>query len=323
VPVVSEVNHSNPVSWDRPTVESQIVARLGVSPARVTRDIDAWLEEDFGGGDVSIWTQRSAGRRMRMEIIAKQNFSLCGLFLMAAVFQRTHGSSSCFLSSAFTDGAAIQRGDVVLAGEGDAASMLLAERVALNLGARLSGITTKTRQMAARVSAAVAAEAVTAPTLLETRKTTPGLRIYEKYATRTGGARNHRHALDTGLMLKENHLRSFSGIAEALADARAKAPLLTRIEVEVSNLQEFDQALSGGADVIMLDNFSLTDIARAIELRRSSGRTVALEVSGNLTEENIAAVAKLGVDFVSSGAVIHQATWIDMSLQIYPLDLKK
>ncbi len=303
-------------------VERQILSSLGIAPSRFLRDVDAWLEEDFGGGDPSVYTQSALGTRMRVEIVAKQEFTLCGLYLMAAIFHRTHGHVPCHLSSAFTEGATVRRGDIILSGEGDAAALLLGERVALNLGARLSGIAHKARHMKLLVDKAAASRNIAAPQLLETRKTTPGLRIYEKYATRTGGARNHRHALDTGLMLKENHLRSFGGVAQALGRARENAPILTRIEIEVSNLGEFADALQGGADVIMLDNFSLQDTQDAVALRVKSGRDVALEVSGNLNEENIAAVAQLGVNYLSSGALIHQATWVDMSLQLYPVGTK-
>jgi nicotinate-nucleotide pyrophosphorylase (carboxylating) len=297
-----------------------IVSALGVSPARVLRDIDSWLEEDAGGGDVTVWTQCPQSARMRWEIIAKQDFTLCGLFLMAAVVHRVHGASPCLVKSKFEDGSLVRKGDVVVFGEGHAAALLLAERVSLNLAARLSGVASKTNQMRSFVESAAAHSGARPPCLLETRKTTPGLRLYEKYATRVGGARNHRHALDTGLMLKENHLRSFGGIEAALASAVKHAPVLTRVEVEVSNLKEFDEALNGGADVVMLDNFALSDVRSAVERRNASGRAVALEVSGNLTEENIGAVAQMGVEFVSSGALVHQATWVDMSMQLYPLE---
>lgn len=303
----------------RAWVDAEIVSRFGVSPQRIERDIDAWLEEDAGGGDLSQWTQLRPSVRMRLQIVAKQEFVLCGLPLMAAVFYRAHGAVPLFLQSSFQDGQRVKRGDVVLSGEGDARCLLLGERVALNLSARLSGIATKSANMKLLVENAAAQANCTPPQLLETRKTTPGLRLYEKYATRLAGVRNHRHSLDTGLMLKENHLRSFGGIESALESALKNAPILTKIEVEVTNLDEFRQALAGGADVIMLDNFSLADVQRAVAERFTCGRRVALEVSGNLTEENIAAVAKLGIDYLSSGALIHQATWVDMSQQLYPL----
>lgn len=300
-------------------VDAQLVVQFGVSPRRIEKDIDAWLEEDAGGGDVSQWTQAPDSPRMRMEIIAKQDFVLCGLSLMAAVFYRTHGHIPLHLASAHRDGALVCKGDVVLAGEGDARCLLLGERVALNLSARLSGISSKSLKMLNLIEKAASQSQCQAPQLLETRKTTPGLRLYEKYATRVAGVRNHRHALDTGLMLKENHIRTFGGIRAALAAAHKNAPVLTRLEVEVTQLDEFRQALEGGADVIMLDNFSLADVQTAVEERARCGRRVALEVSGNITEENIAAYAKLGVDYLSSGALIHQATWVDMSLQLYKL----
>ena len=303
---------------NRAWTESQLVTQLGVSPRRIEKDIDAWLEEDAGGGDVSQWTQPVFTPRMRMEIIAKQDFVVCGLTLMAAVFHRTHGEIPLRLTSSFCDGDIVRKGDVILSGEGNARCLLLGERVALNMASRLSGIATKASKMRALVESAAAQAECTPPDLLETRKITPGLRLYEKFATRIAGVRNHRHSLDTGLMLKENHLRSFGGVNAALKAARANAPALTKIEIEVTQLDEFREALAGGADVIMLDNFSLDDVRVAVGERARCGRRVALEVSGNLTEENIAAVAKLGVDSLSSGALVHQATWVDMSLQLYP-----
>lgn len=301
---------------NRAWVDSQLVAQFGVSPQRIYKDIDAWLEEDSGGGDVSLWTQPVGTPEMKVEIIAKQDFMLCGLSLMAAVFHRTHASLSCLLESDFRDGARVKKGDVILRGRGDARCLLLGERVALNLAARLSGIASKTSAMLEIVEKSAARAQARSPRLLETRKTTPGIRLYEKYATRLAGVRNHRHSLDTGLMLKENHLRSFGGIAAALSSARKSIPLLTKLEVEVTNLNEFSEAVAGGADVIMLDNFALDDIKIAVAERSKSGRAIELEVSGNLSEENIAAYAGLGIDYLSSGALIHQATWVDMSLQL-------
>jgi nicotinate-nucleotide pyrophosphorylase (carboxylating) len=301
-------------------IHQQITAALGVSPHRFVRDVDSWLEEDFGGGDCSVWTQSCINRRMKFKIVAKQDFLLCGLNFAAAVVHRTHSAVPVTVSSAFADGQQIVRGDVILQGEGDANALLLAERVALNLMARLSGISTKTAHMQNLILQASSGMKDNPPVLLETRKTTPGLRIYEKYATRIGGARNHRHALDTGLMLKENHLRAFGGIERALDRCKTRSSVLTRTEVEVTNLSEFRQALQGGADVIMLDNFSQSDVHEAVTERNASGRNIALELSGNLTEVNIAMATQLGVDYMSSGALIHQATWVDLSMQLYSLE---
>ena len=140
-------NKSVELELTRELVEQHIVAALGVVPGRFHRDVDAWLEEDFGSGDASIWTQNPIARRMRVEIIAKQDFKLCGLCFMAAIFQRAHGFARCQLFSQFSDGAEVKRGEVVLRGEGDAAALLLGERVSLNLTARLSGVASKTQQM--------------------------------------------------------------------------------------------------------------------------------------------------------------------------------
>ena len=300
--------------------QQHIIAHLGIAPQRLVRDIDSWLEEDFGGGDCSVWTQSCINRRMKFQIVAKQDFILCGLNFAAAVIHRTHSAVPVTVSSAFEDGQRVARGDVILYGEGDANALLLAERVALNLMARLSGISTKTAHMQELIVHASGETTNTIPILLETRKTTPGLRMYEKYATRVGGARNHRHSLDTGLMLKENHLGAYGGIVTALEKVKAQSAVLTRTEVEVTNLSEFRLALHGGADVIMLDNFAASDVREAVKERNASGKRISLELSGNLTEANIAMAAQLGVYYLSSGALIHQATWVDLSMQLYPLD---
>lgn len=289
---------------------------LGVTPARVRGDIERWLDEDQGTGDVTVFSGfEHESPLMDMYIVAKENFVLAGLPLMAEVFRAACGSSLVSLFSDVADGAKICKGDVVLAGKGFAPGLLLGERVALNFASHLSGVATKTADVIAQLERARAGRAT--PVLLETRKTTPGLRLYEKYATRVGGARNHRHGLDSGAMLKENHLRSIGNISIALARLKARTPILSRIEIEVSSLEEFRIALVEGADVIMLDNFAMPEVRLAVAERNSSGRAVALEVSGNLDQKDLTEIAESGVDYASMGALIHKAVWIDISLQLY------
>jgi nicotinate-nucleotide pyrophosphorylase (carboxylating) len=155
------------------------------------------------------------------------------------------------------------------------------------------------------------------PVVLETRKTTPGHRMYEKYATRVGGAQNHRHGLDAGAMLKENHLRSIGNICDALRLLKRTVPVLSRIEVEVTSLAEFRVALKEGADVIMLDNFSWDDVAVAVAERNVASSLAKLEVSGNLDGKSAERLVASGVDYASMGALVHKAVWVDMSLQLY------
>lgn len=286
--------------------------RLGVSPGRVIADIQTWLSEDQGAGDATLFSSFTKDAQSEMYIIAKESFVICGIMLMAEVFWTTSPEVEIF--SDFKDGDVISKGDVVIAGRGSAAGFLLGERVALNLSSRLSGISQKTQQMVK----ALKKFSKKTPELLETRKTTPGLRIYEKYATRTGGARNHRHGLDSGVMFKENHLRTVGGIQKALAQAKKNAPILTRIEVEVTSLAEFSEAMLHGADVIMLDNFSLDDVKKAVAMLKKSKMNPKLELSGNLDNKDLAQLANLEIDYMSMGALIHKANWVDMSLQLYP-----
>lgn len=288
--------------------------KLGVAPQRVIKDILLWLDEDHGAGDPTLFAAKDKNQTAEFYIVAKQDFLLTGLSIMHETFRQAAGEE-IKLYSDFSEGAFIKKGDIVLAGTGRPAAILLGERVALNLGSKLSGISTKTHLMLTELrkySSTVA--------LLETRKTTPGLRIYEKYATRNGGARNHRHSLDSGAMLKENHLRWYGSVEEALSILKANTPILNKIEIEVTNLTEFKAALLHNPDVIMLDNFSEQDVSLAVNERNKIDKNIKLELSGNLDEKNIEKIATSGVDFLSMGALIHKAMWVDMSLQIYLID---
>jgi nicotinate-nucleotide pyrophosphorylase (carboxylating) len=256
-------------------------------------------------------------------IVAKEEFFLCGLHLMAETFRLT-SDGAALVASDLSDGVRVKKGDVVLAAHGQPEALLLAERVALNLASRLSGVATTTAAVAGRLAAAAVKAGTVAPALLETRKTTPGLRALEKYATRTGGARNHRHGLDAGAMLKENHIRAAGDLRVALRALKERVPVLTKIEIEVTNLAEFDIALAEGADVVMLDNFAPADVREAVTRRdaravgpSSGARLPRLEVSGNLDTRDPAEIVSFGVDYVSMGALVHKAPWIDMSLQLY------
>ncbi|WGL61181.1 carboxylating nicotinate-nucleotide diphosphorylase [Pigmentibacter sp. JX0631] len=287
---------------------------LGVAPNRVTKDILLWLDEDHGAGDPTLFAAQAKNQTANFYIVAKQDFILTGLPVMCETFRLASGGELKLFSD-FKEGDQIKKGDVLLGGKGNAAAILLGERVALNLCAKLSGITTKTSSILTEIR-----KYSPSIYLLETRKTTPGLRIYEKYATRNGGARNHRHGLDSGSMLKENHLRYFGSIEYALDCVSNKTPVLNKIEIEVTNLVEFRAALNKGADVIMLDNFSLEDVHQAVKERNNFNKNTKLELSGNLDEKNIKQISSSGVDYLSMGALIHKAIWIDISLQLYMQD---
>lgn len=284
---------------------------IGVSPPRILADLHEWLEEDAGSGDVTLFATLKRNHRASVFVVAKEDFILAGLPLMAQLIRETCGDDVTIYSD-LTDGQFVRKGTVILGAKGPAGGLLLCERACLNLGSRLSGIATKTHS----VSQALA-KFPSAPTLLETRKTTPGLRLYEKYATRVGGARNHRHGLDSGAMLKENHIRAVGDLVTALRFAKERVPVLTKVEVEVTNLNEFELALKEGADVIMLDNFSSADINDAITMRARIGSNAKIELSGNLDKADLTALAESGADYISMGALIHQATWVDMSMQLY------
>ncbi len=288
-------------------------SRLGVIPARVDRDLHSWLEEDHGGGDCTLLAALESNPMAEMVIVAKEDFVLCGLPFMAQAF-RIALSSQVELRSDFKDGDKIVKGSVVLWAQGKAAGLLLGERVALNLCSRLSGVATKTAHIQAQLNLYRKTDK---PVLLETRKTTPGLRMYEKYATRVGGARNHRHGLDGGSMLKENHLRAIGNIAVALESLKKNLPILSKIEIEVTNLDEFRSALEKGADVIMLDNFTDEDVFVAVRERNNKYPNIALELSGNLDLKNVEKLVASGVDFASMGALVHKAVWVDMSMQLF------
>jgi nicotinate-nucleotide pyrophosphorylase (carboxylating) len=286
-------------------------AKLGLAPNKVQADLLRWLDEDHGSGDPSLYSGITDVQLANFYIVAKQNFTLCGLNIMQEIFYLASGGEIKLFSDN-KDGELVEKKDIILGGIANTTSILLAERTALNIGAKLSGISSKTKSILNEIRKY--SEDVN---LLETRKTTPGLRIYEKYATRTAGARNHRHGLDCGAMLKENHLRSIGSIEVALDNLTKNAPILTKIEIEVTNLTEFRAALKKQPDVIMLDNFSHDDIKIAVQEKNIYNKNIKLELSGNLDEKNIKEISTIGVNYLSMGALIHKASWVDISLQLY------
>lgn len=287
--------------------------KLGVSPSKILTDIERWLEEDHGGGDSTLFSAFESNRMVQFYIVAKQDFILACKPIMEQVFRHV-SANDIEIFSDVQDGDTIKKGTVVIGGRGKAASVLLAERVSLNLCSKMCGVATKTKNILTEIR-----KYNQDVYLLETRKTTPGLRLYEKYSVRVAGARNHRHALDGGAMLKENHLRSIGFIEDGLIRLQNNLPILTKIEVEVTNLNEFRTALSLGADVIMLDNFSIENVKLAVAEKNKSNPKIKLELSGNLDEKNISEIVSCGVDYMSMGALVHKAVWVDMSLQVYAL----
>lgn len=266
------------------------------------------LEEDIGFGDLTTLATVPVDQTIVATIITRQPGVVAGLDIAAAVFHAV--GANLHVEQFVSDGAKVSANDRLACIEGSARSILTAERTALNFLGRLSGIATLT-------AACVAAIAGTQAAIIDTRKTTPGLRALEKYAVRMGGGRNHRYALDDGILIKDNHIAAAGGIGVAIARARQHAPHLLKIEVECETLEQVQQALDAGADVILLDNMSIGQQKEAVALIRQRDARVLIEASGNIgtNPERLAAVAATGIDFISLGALTHSAPNFDVSLE--------
>lgn len=278
------------------------------------------LQEDMNAGDLSTEAVMPEAHDAVVDLIAKQDGVIAGLDVFAHVFRMLDDAARVELMPCGTRagaapaegaGRAVRDGDCVHAGEliarvrADARVLLSGERVALNFLQRMSGIATYTRRMAALFKG-------TRTSLVDTRKTTPGLRVFEKEAVRAGGGLNHRYNLSQAVMLKDNHIAAAGGIAQAVAAARDRAPFVCTVEVECESLEQVREAVEAGADIIMLDNMDHARMAEAIALIGGRAKT---ECSGNVTVENARVLADLGVDFVSSGALTHSAPILDLSMK--------
>lgn len=268
----------------------------------VEKLIDQWLAEDVGNGDLTVSLMIDAGAAAAFHVNARQEMVVAGIEVAAMVFKRYVPTASIEVTA--EDGARVRPGAMLARVSGPARGLLTAERTALNIVQRLSGIATETARF-------VAAIADTKAQMIDTRKTTPGLRMLEKHAVLCGGARNHRLGLDSGVMLKDNHIAVCGGIAAAVARAKAAVPILTKIEVECDRLEQVTEALAAGADVIMLDNMSLADMRAAVEL---VGGRIPLEASGGVRYETVRGIAETGVDFISSSKITQSAPAVDIGL---------
>jgi nicotinate-nucleotide pyrophosphorylase (carboxylating) len=228
---------------------------------------------------------------------------LCGIEVARAVF--AYVDSDIVLDSFLKDGDMLKKGDRIATVKGNARSVLTGERLALNLMQRLSGITTRTREAVHEVEGFDVK-------ILDTRKTTPGLRVLEKYAVRVGGGHNHRFTLSDGVLIKDNHIKAAGGITSAVQAARSNVPLTLKIEVETETLEQVKEALSAGADIIMLDNMSIELMAEAVKI---ICKRALVEASGNMDERNLREVASTGVDYISIGALTHTVKPVDISLK--------
>ncbi|WP_458398363.1 carboxylating nicotinate-nucleotide diphosphorylase [Anaerotignum sp.] len=261
------------------------------------------LEEDINSEDVSTNAVMPAYQKGEVQLICKQDGIIAGLGVFERVFQLLDPETKVDFYVA--DGDAVTKGQLMATVTGDIRVLLSGERTALNYLQRMSGIATYTNEVAKMLEG-------TKTTLLDTRKTTPCMRVFEKYAVKVGGGKNHRYNLSDGVMLKDNHIGAAGGVKEAIAAAKAYAPFVRKIEVETENLDMVKEAVEAGADIIMLDNMTPDEMAEAIRIIDGRAET---ECSGNMTKENIKTITALGVDYVSSGALTHSAPILDISLK--------
>ncbi len=261
------------------------------------------LKEDITGEDISTNAVINCYKKGTVKLICKQNGIICGLQVFERVFKLLDGTTQ--VEFYCKDGEKVAKGRHIATVTGDIRVLLSGERTALNYLQRMSGIATYTNEVCELLKGSKTK-------LLDTRKTTPNMRIFEKYAVKTGGGNNHRYNLSDGVMLKDNHIGAAGGVKEAVAAAKRYCSFVHKIEVEVENLEMCRQAVEAGADIIMLDNMSAEDMKAAIKL--INGRALT-ECSGNVTKENIKNIIDCGVDFVSSGALTHSAPILDLSLK--------
>ena len=261
------------------------------------------LQEDITSEDVSTNAVMRSAVKGTVDLIAKEDGIIAGLDVYARVFQILDEKTE--ISFNFKDGEAVKKGDLLGTVTGDIRVLLSGERVALNYLQRMSGIATYTKQVSKLLEGSKV-------TLLDTRKTTPNCRVFEKYAVRIGGGCNHRYNLSDGVLLKDNHIGAAGSVAKAVAMAKEYAPFVRKIEIEVETMEQVKEAVEAGADIIMRDNMTPEMMKEAVELIAGRAQT---ECSGNITKENIAKILETGVDFVSSGALTHSAPILDISMK--------
>ena len=261
------------------------------------------LREDITSEDIttnSVMPHYQAGE---VDLICKQDGVIAGLEVFKRVFELLDANTEVVFYC--KDGDTVKNGEKIGLVRGDIRVLLSGERTALNYLQRMSGIATYTREIADLLKG-------TKTKLLDTRKTTPNMRIFEKYSVKVGGGYNHRYNLSDGILLKDNHIGAAGGLKEAVKMAKEYAPFVRKIEIEVENLDMLKEALEAGADIIMLDNMTVEDMKKAIELCRGKAET---ECSGNVTRENVARLVDIGVDYISSGALTHSSPILDLSLK--------
>ena len=261
------------------------------------------LKEDITSEDISTNSVMRNYQLGEVELICKEDGVIAGLEVFKRVFELLDANTE--VSFTVKDGDKVESGQKLGVVRGDIRVLLSGERTALNYLQRMSGIATYTRTIADMLKG-------TNTKLLDTRKTTPGMRSFEKYAVKVGGGYNHRFNLSDGILLKDNHIGAAGGVKEAVLMAKEYAPFVRKIEIEVENLEMLKEALEAGADIIMLDNMSIEDMKKAVELCAGKAET---ECSGNVTKENVAKLTQIGVDYISSGALTHSSPILDLSLK--------
>lgn len=294
-------------------------ARENASFSRMLMELDSGiiyayasdlLKEDLGRGDVTTQSIIRGGARARGRFLAKQDFVLCGLEIAEAVFSTLDANIQ--LESRVYDGESISSGSEFAMIEGPAAVLLTAERTALNLLQRLSGVATLTREFVNRING-------TSARIVDTRETTPGLRLLEKYAVTVGGGYNHRFGLDDGVLITDNHIALAGGVRRALELARGAAPHSMKLEVEISSQSQLREALGAGADVITLCNMPAADLSESVEAIRKQSPKVIIDVSGGVGLENVREIAECGPDLISVSAITHSAAAVEISLKTVAL----
>ena len=261
------------------------------------------LKEDITSEDISTNSVMRQYQLGEVELICKEDGVIAGLEVFKRVFELLDAETKAEFS--VKDGDKVKNGQKLGVIRGDIRVLLSGERTALNYLQRMSGIATYTRTIADMLEG-------TNTKLLDTRKTTPGMRVFEKYAVKVGGGYNHRFNLSDGILLKDNHIGAAGGVKKAVAMAKEYAPFVRKIEIEVENLEMLKEALEAGADIIMLDNMSIEDMTKAVELCAGKAET---ECSGNVTKENVAKLTDIGVNYISSGALTHSSPILDLSLK--------
>lgn len=269
--------------------------------------IKLWLQEDVGAGDITTATTVPQGHISRAVIHAKQDGILAGLAIAELVFHTVHPDLT--FQPIAQEGQKIRKGDIIAEVEGNTHHLLTGERLALNLLQRMSGIATRTREYVDAIQALPVR-------LVDTRKTTPGHRMLEKYAVRVGGGHNHRFGLYDAVMIKDNHIKAAGGITEAVTSARQQIPHTMTIEVETESIKQVQEALTVGADIIMLDNMPIERMQEAVRMIRQQAPYVKIEASGNVSLETIYNLAATGVDIISVGRLTYSFENLDISLDL-------